>query len=172
MHKASTFVAVWYTLTHGMMRGTLHIVAAADVRWMLELLTPRVVARSARRLRQQFSVDEAVLTRSRQMLVRALQGGQQLSRNAMYQALEAAHISTAGGRGLQILWRLAQEGLVCFGAREGKQHIITLTFWESLEAIKGFAGDNIELAKYYPEDKDFMLEFEPTVVHYEVVGHS
>jgi heme-degrading monooxygenase HmoA len=51
-------------------------------------------------------------------------------------------------------------------------HFITLTFWESLEAIRGFAGDNIELAKYYPEDKDFLLEFEPTVVHYEVVGHS
>ena len=51
-------------------------------------------------------------------------------------------------------------------------HFITLTFWESLDAVKGFAGDNIERAKYYPEDKDFLLEFEPTVVHYEVVGHS
>ncbi len=51
-------------------------------------------------------------------------------------------------------------------------HFITLTFWESLDAIKGFAGDDVEMAKYYPEDKDFLLEFEPTVVHYEVVGHS
>ena len=51
-------------------------------------------------------------------------------------------------------------------------HFITLTFWESLEAIKGFAGPNAEMAKFYPEDKDFLLEFEPTVVHYEVVGHG
>ena len=51
-------------------------------------------------------------------------------------------------------------------------HFITLTFWESLEAIKAFAGDNVEAAKYYPEDKDYLLEFEPTVVHYEVVGRS
>ncbi len=51
-------------------------------------------------------------------------------------------------------------------------HFITMTFWTSLEAIKGFAGDDVEKAKYYPEDKDFLLEFEPTVVHYEVVGHS
>lgn len=51
-------------------------------------------------------------------------------------------------------------------------HFITLTFWESLEAIKGFAGEDVEVAKYYPEDKDFLLEFEPTVVHYEVVGQS
>lgn len=51
-------------------------------------------------------------------------------------------------------------------------HFITLTFWESLESIKAFAGDDVEVAKYYPEDKDFLLEFEPHVVHYEVVGHS
>jgi heme-degrading monooxygenase HmoA len=51
-------------------------------------------------------------------------------------------------------------------------HFITLTFWESMEVIKGFAGDQVETAKYYPEDKDFLMEFEPTVAHYEVVGHS
>lgn len=51
-------------------------------------------------------------------------------------------------------------------------HFITLTFWESLAAIKGFAGEDVETAKYYPEDKDFLLEFEPKVVHYEVVGQS
>ncbi len=51
-------------------------------------------------------------------------------------------------------------------------HFITLTFWKSLEAIKGFAGADAETAKYYPEDKDFLLEFEPNVTHYEVVGQS
>jgi heme-degrading monooxygenase HmoA len=51
-------------------------------------------------------------------------------------------------------------------------HFITLTFWDSLESIKAFAGENVETAKYYPEDKDFLLEFEPNVVHYEVVGAS
>jgi hypothetical protein len=47
-----------------------------------------------------------------------------------------------------------------------------MTYWESLDMIKGFAGDDAELAKYYPEDKDFLLEFETRVVHYEVVGQS
>jgi len=51
-------------------------------------------------------------------------------------------------------------------------HFITLTFWKDMDAIKAFAGDDAELAKYYPEDRDFLLEFEPKVVHYEVVGHS
>ena len=108
------------------MRGTLHWVSATDVRWMLELLTPRVIASNARRLQQQFDLDEAVFARSRQVFERALQGGRQLTRNAMYQTLEAAYISTAGGRGLQIVWRLAQEGVICFGAREGKQPTFVL----------------------------------------------
>ncbi|MBL8103299.1 MAG: hypothetical protein JNM02_12265 [Anaerolineales bacterium] len=51
-------------------------------------------------------------------------------------------------------------------------HFITLTFWDSLESIKAFAGEDVETAKYYPEDQDFLLEFEPKVVHYEVVGES
>jgi len=108
------------------MRGTLHWVSAADVRWMLELLTPRVVASNARRLQRQFGLDEAVFVGSRKVLERALQGGQQLSRTQVYRALEAANISTAGGRGLQIVWRLAQEGVICFGAREGKQPTFVL----------------------------------------------
>ncbi len=51
-------------------------------------------------------------------------------------------------------------------------HFMTLSFWTSMEVIKGFAGDSPQVAKYYPEDKDYLIEFEPTVVHYEVVGHS
>jgi heme-degrading monooxygenase HmoA len=51
-------------------------------------------------------------------------------------------------------------------------HFVTMTFWESLAAIRGFAGDDVDVAKYYPEDKEFLLEFERTVVHYEVVGQS
>lgn len=108
------------------MRRTLHFVAAADVRWMLRLLTPRVVAGIAHRLRQHFGLDEAAFTCSRKALARALEGGRQLARNSMYEVLEAARISTAGGRGLHILSRLAQDGFICFGAREGKQHTFAL----------------------------------------------
>lgn len=49
-------------------------------------------------------------------------------------------------------------------------HFLTLTFWDSLDAIRQFAGEDISKAKYYPEDSDFLLEFEPTVKHYEVHG--
>jgi heme-degrading monooxygenase HmoA len=57
--------------------------------------------------------------------------------------------------------------------REGEvTHFITLTFWDSLDSIRAFAGDEIEKAKYYPEDAEYLLEYEPRVVHYEVVGKS
>ena len=47
-------------------------------------------------------------------------------------------------------------------------HFKLITFWENIEAIKNFAGEDYEKAKYYPEDKNFLLEFEEKVIHYEV----
>ena len=47
-------------------------------------------------------------------------------------------------------------------------HFYTFTLWENLEAIKNFAGDDHERARYYPEDKKFLLELEEFVTHYEV----
>ena len=46
-------------------------------------------------------------------------------------------------------------------------HIWTVSWWESFESIKAFAGEDIEKAKYYEEDKDYLLEFEPSVMHCE-----
>lgn len=109
-----TIVRTW------LMRGTLHFVAAADVRWMLKLLTPRVIAGSAARFRE-LELDEAVFARSAELFVRALEGGRQLSRPAMFQVLEAAGIPSANQRGPHILGKLSQNGLLCFGTREGKQ---------------------------------------------------
>ncbi len=47
-------------------------------------------------------------------------------------------------------------------------HFTLITFWENLEIIKNFAGEDFKKAKYYPEDKDYLLEFEEDVIHYEV----
>ena len=46
-------------------------------------------------------------------------------------------------------------------------HIDMLTFWESLDSIKAFAGENVEKARYDDFDKDYLLEYEPTCRHYE-----
>jgi heme-degrading monooxygenase HmoA len=50
-----------------------------------------------------------------------------------------------------------------------RAHFLTASFWQSMDAIKGFAGSDPAKARYYPEDEEFLLEFEPTVEHYEVV---
>jgi hypothetical protein len=107
------------------MRGTLHFVPAADARWMLKLLTPRVVLRSAGRYRQ-LELDEHTFARSAKVFARVLEGGKQLIRKEMYAALEVAKISVGGQRGLHILGHLAQQGLICFGARRGKQQTFVL----------------------------------------------
>ena len=107
------------------MRGTLHFVAPADIRWMLALLTPRVIAGQRSRHRQ-LDLDQTAFDRSRDVLTRVLEGGRQLTRDALYEALEAKGISTAGQRGIHILQRLAQEGLLCFAARQGKQQTFAL----------------------------------------------
>lgn len=143
------------------MRGTLHFVPAEDVRWMLELLTPKVIAGSARR-HAELGLDEATFARSREVFARALQGGRQLTRGEMGAALEAAGIATAGQRLYHILWRLGQDGLICFGVRRGKQQTFVLLD-EWLPATRHLARDEAlaELARRYmtshgpATDRDF-----------------
>jgi heme-degrading monooxygenase HmoA len=47
-------------------------------------------------------------------------------------------------------------------------HFTLITFWENLQVIKNFAGEDFEKAKYYTEDDVFLLEFEEKVEHHEV----
>lgn len=108
------------------MRGTLHFVPAEDLRWLLALLAPRVLARTAARLEREAALTKTVFVRSAEVLIRALQGGKQLSRDALYRELEAAGIGTAAQRGLRILWWLAQCGLICLATRQGKQQTYAL----------------------------------------------
>ncbi|BCU76832.1 winged helix DNA-binding domain-containing protein [Luteolibacter sp. LG18] len=107
------------------MRGTLHFVAPEDVRWMLALLSPRIVAGAATRHRQ-LELDDAVFRRSRTLLEKALQGGKELTRDAAYGLLEDAGISCNGQRGYHILWKLSQDAVLCGGPREGKQPTFVL----------------------------------------------
>ncbi len=131
------------------MRGTLHFVAPADVRWMLELLTPRIVAGSAGR-HKQLGLDAAIFTHSRKILTKALQGGQRLTREDAMAVLERNGISTAGQRGYHILGRLAHDGLICFGPRAGKQHTFVL-LEEWVPAARKLERDEAlaELARRY-----------------------
>jgi hypothetical protein len=107
------------------MRGTLHLLAAADARWMTELLAPRTAPAVARRMNA-LGLDEAILRKARRVLLKRLEGGQRLTRPDAYALLEERGIPTHDQRGLHVLMQLALEGLVCFGPREGKQQTFVL----------------------------------------------
>ncbi|MFN0179646.1 MAG: winged helix DNA-binding domain-containing protein [Gemmatimonadales bacterium] len=107
------------------LRGTLHFVAADDLRWMLALLAPRMINRSAGRHRQ-LGLDAAVFARCRKVFARVLRDGQPRSRPTLYAALAAAGIASDESRGLHILGQLAHEGMICFGPRAGRQPTFVL----------------------------------------------
>lgn len=67
--------------------------------------------------------------------------------------------ATPGNRGVYVLRRI-----------EGNEaHFLLISLWESRESIAQFAGEDIEAARYYPEDPQYLLELEPGVQHYEVM---
>lgn len=110
------------------LRGTIHFVTPADVRWMLQLSAPRALKMNARH--RELGLDEATFAQARRVMERALGDGQPRPRPALRQALDDAGISTAGQRGIHLLGRLAQEGLICIGPRQGKQQtFVWLDAW-------------------------------------------
>ena len=52
---------------------------------------------------------------------------------------------------------------------DDRTEFVTLTFWESMEAVARFAGDDVEQAVFYPEDDRYLVDRETTTTHYEVV---
>jgi heme-degrading monooxygenase HmoA len=48
-------------------------------------------------------------------------------------------------------------------------HVVTLSLWDTIESITGFAGDDVTLARYYPEDERYLLDFPERVEHFDVV---
>jgi heme-degrading monooxygenase HmoA len=72
----------------------------------------------------------------------------------------AEYRSTPGNQGA---WMLARD------LGDHRTEIVTLSFWSSRDAIRGFAGDDIERAVFYPEDDRYLVDRETTVTHYEVV---
>ncbi|MFN2512375.1 MAG: winged helix DNA-binding domain-containing protein [Pyrinomonadaceae bacterium] len=110
--------------TH-IMRPTWHFVAPADIRWMLRLTAPRVNASNGHYHRQ-LELDDAVFRRSNKALAASLRGGIQLTRDALRNILEQAGVSTQGLRFVHILARAEIDGVICSGARRGKQFTYAL----------------------------------------------
>ena len=67
--------------------------------------------------------------------------------------------ATPGNRGVLGLRRVV----------DGRAELLLVTLWESEEAIRKFAGEDIDRAVFYPEDDRFLIEKEERVDHFEVV---
>jgi hypothetical protein len=107
------------------MRGTLHFVAATDIHWMRALLTPKILTNSAKR-HAELGLMPAVLAKCEKIFIKALRGRKQLTREKLSALLERERIPASGPRRYHIFWRLAQEGLLCFGTHERKQPTFAL----------------------------------------------
>ena len=99
------------------MRGTLHLIAAEDLKWLLALGTPGVIAASHKR-RGQLGLDARTLTKARDVAERALTGGKSLTRDQLIELWNRAKLDAEPHRAYHAIWYLAQHGVVCQGPDE------------------------------------------------------
>ncbi len=106
-------------------RGTWQLIAPADVRWLLALVGPRLIAGWAGRFRE-LGLGAADFRRGEQAMARALAGGRELTRTELAVAVRDAGVATDGQRMAHMLVRAELAGLICGGARRGKQFTYAL----------------------------------------------
>jgi heme-degrading monooxygenase HmoA len=75
----------------------------------------------------------------------------------------ADYTSTPGNLGFQMLFRDLTDGI---------SEVTTLSWWRSVDDIRAFAGEDIEAARYYPEDDRFLFDRPRTVDHFKVAKNS
>ena len=107
------------------MRGTLHLVPAEDLAWMLQLAAPRMLAGAAAR-RAELGLDPGTLERAREVAVTALTGGQRRSREELSAAWDEAGLGETPQRRSHLLSYVAQTGTVCLGPLRGRHQLVVL----------------------------------------------
>jgi len=108
------------------MRGTLHLVAAEDLGWLLGLGVPRVRSTIAARHRQ-LELDAETFSRSRALTEGLLSGHRRVTRDELLTAHTDAGIPIDGQRGSHLIMELAMSGVVCWGPPAGRQQALVLT---------------------------------------------
>lgn len=110
--------------TH-VLRTTWHFVTRKDIRWMLELTGPRIIATSRGRLRQ-LDLNDAALRKSGRAIERILKTEGQVTRRQLRASLEKSGVATDGQRFAWMVMHAELSGLVCSGALDGKQQTYAL----------------------------------------------
>lgn len=67
--------------------------------------------------------------------------------------------ATPGNLGVHVLRRIEGD----------RAHFVLISYWESLDVIRAYAGNDVEAARYYPEDRNYLVELAPRVTHYDVL---
>jgi len=140
---ARSFVRTWC------MRGTLHHLPAADVRWLLALHGPLFIATSRRRFAQ-LGLDERACVKSVQ-IVRDAAAREPLTRAAAAGALQRAGIDAPGQTAYHVLRRAALDGAICFGEETdgGEATYVLLYNWIPPERDLAPGDALAELARRY-----------------------
>lgn len=110
--------------TH-VLRPTWHFVTPADIRWMLALTAPRVLALLAY-MDRQLEVEKTLIRRTNKILAKALMGGKQSTRAELESVLQRNGIKTDGLRLGHIVMHAELDGIICSGARRSKQFTYAL----------------------------------------------
>ena len=110
--------------TH-VLRPTWHFVVAADIRWMLALTGPRVLAGSAARQRE-LGLDQTTFARVHKILERSLAGGVAMTRSEVAAILVAAGVTLEGQRLVHLLLEAELAGVICSGPPAGKAQTYAL----------------------------------------------
>ncbi len=130
-------------------RGTLHFVAAEDIRWLISLVAPFVIAGNARRYRE-LGLDQDTFDRSNTILSEVLSGGGALTRPELKLALGQRGISSVGQRAPYLLQRASLDGLICQTGMVRNQAVFALIEETVPEAVsRRYHDAGAELARRY-----------------------
>lgn len=110
--------------TH-LLRPTWHFVTPQNIRWMLKLTAPRIHAVNAYMVRKS-ELDKATFNKSNETIEKALRDDKQLTRSELASALDKVGISADGVRLSYLMIYAELEGIICSGARHGKQFTYAL----------------------------------------------
>ena len=131
------------------LRGTIHLVAAEDVRWLATLTGPRAASKSARACRQA-GLTDADLRKAFTLLEKGLRQEGELTRQQIGSIWESAGVATDNQRGYLMLSRAGHEGRICFGPMKDKQQtFVLLNEWVRKEAAFTREESLTELATRY-----------------------
>ena len=131
------------------MRGTLHLTAAEDLPWLLDLMAARIPGEGSSRWTQ-LELTARDAERAGELVAAALRGGRGLRRTALLTVVDEGGVPTTGQRGAHLLGHLARTGLICLGPTEGTEQLFVLLD-EWIRAPRRLARDEAlgELALRY-----------------------